>query len=68
MDLADRLDVAWRHLDDADRDAVVDLAEDLAADRQSWWDEQGREREEAPPPPEGDGGAWSRGSSGSSGR
>ena len=48
MDLTDRLDRAWRHLDDADRDAVVDLAEDLAADRQSWWDARARQREEAP--------------------
>lgn len=42
MDLRDRLDVAWRHLDPADRDEVVELAEDLAADTQSWWDEQGQ--------------------------
>lgn len=40
MDLPDRLQLAWRHLDDADRDEVVVLAEDLAADRQSWWAER----------------------------
>lgn len=38
--LLTRLLSAWQHLPDADRDEVVALAEDLAADRQSWWEGQ----------------------------